>query len=98
MKIHPAKQKTPAFAEVSFDGSGGRIRTYDLRVMSPTSCQTAPPRNWNTDYRGANPMPQPLMWIDYNGPGGWAQAFAGNPVLTPPSRWTIRSATRKALA
>ncbi len=27
-------------------GSGGRIRTYDLRVMSPTSCQTAPPRNW----------------------------------------------------
>src|SRR5882672_10638183 len=25
-------------------GSGGRIRTYDLRVMSPTSCQTAPPR------------------------------------------------------
>ena len=26
-------------------GSGGRIRTYDLRVMSPTSCLTAPPRN-----------------------------------------------------
>jgi hypothetical protein len=25
-------------------GSGGRIRTYDLRVMSPTSYQTAPPR------------------------------------------------------
>src|ERR1700754_732782 len=25
-------------------GIGGRIRTYDLRVMSPTSCQTAPPR------------------------------------------------------
>ena len=25
-------------------GSGGRIRTCDLRVMSPTSCQTAPPR------------------------------------------------------
>src|SRR5690606_37743903 len=25
-------------------GSGGRIRTCDLRVMSPTSCLTAPPR------------------------------------------------------
>ncbi len=25
-------------------GSGGRIRTYDLRVMSPTSYRTAPPR------------------------------------------------------
>jgi hypothetical protein len=25
-------------------GSGGRIRTYDLRVMSPTSYLTAPPR------------------------------------------------------
>eukprot|EP00456_Euglypha_rotunda_P033574 TRINITY_DN25950_c0_g1_i2.p1 TRINITY_DN25950_c0_g1~~TRINITY_DN25950_c0_g1_i2.p1 ORF type:complete len:150 (+),score=0.12 TRINITY_DN25950_c0_g1_i2:190-639(+) len=29
-------------------GSGGRIRTYDLRVMSPTSCQTAPPRTRQT--------------------------------------------------
>ena len=27
-------------------GRGGRIRTDDLRVMSPTSYQTAPPRNW----------------------------------------------------
>ena len=26
-------------------GSGDRIWTYDLRVMSPTSYQTAPPRN-----------------------------------------------------
>ncbi len=25
-------------------GRGGRIRTYDLWVMSPTSYQTAPPR------------------------------------------------------
>ena len=30
-------------------GRGGRIRTDDLRVMSPTSYQTAPPRNmWNS--------------------------------------------------
>ena len=28
--------------------SGGRIRTCDLRVMSPTSYQTAPPRNGPT--------------------------------------------------
>ena len=26
------------------NGSGDRIRTYDLRVMSPTSYHTAPPR------------------------------------------------------
>ena len=26
-------------------GCGDRIRTYDLRVMSPTSYQTAPPRD-----------------------------------------------------
>ena len=32
--------------------SGGRIRTYDLRVMSPTSYQTALPRNlWNISVR-----------------------------------------------
>gem|GEM_PF-5694319 len=28
----------------NFFGSGGRIRTTDLRVMSPTSYLTAPPR------------------------------------------------------
>ena len=27
------------------ENSGGRIRTYDLRVMSPRSYQTALPRN-----------------------------------------------------
>ena len=35
----------PGASESRVNGSGGRIRTYDLRVMSPTSCQTAPPRN-----------------------------------------------------
>ncbi len=29
---------------LNIDGSGGWIRTNDLRVMSPTSYQTAPPR------------------------------------------------------
>src|SRR5690554_3277687 len=36
----PAKQNR----RLPLYGSGGRIRTYDLRVMSPTSYQTAPPR------------------------------------------------------
>ena len=36
-------KKGPAGPLKNF-GSGGRIRTCDLRVMSPTSCQTAPPR------------------------------------------------------
>ena len=31
-----------------FIGSGGRIRTYDLRVMSPTSCHCSTPRRGNT--------------------------------------------------
>ena len=30
-------------------GCGDRIWTYDLRVMSPTSCQTAPPRDWKNE-------------------------------------------------
>ena len=34
-----------------FIGSGGRIRTIDLRVMSPTSYLTAPPRVKYVPYR-----------------------------------------------
>ncbi len=37
---------SPARAQSSLgSGSGGRIRTCDLRVMSPTSCLAAPPRD-----------------------------------------------------
>src|SRR5437868_14884820 len=36
------KKKTPLLR--GFSHSGGGIRTRDLRVMSPTSYQTAPPR------------------------------------------------------
>ena len=45
------KQKSPQLRELFVEtlvvscSSGGRIRTYDLRVMSPTSYQTAPPRD-----------------------------------------------------
>src|SRR5574337_1997850 len=38
------KPHEEAFLHQERPGSGGRIRTCDLRVMSPTSCQTAPPR------------------------------------------------------
>ncbi len=37
------EQENPPFP-AGFSYSGGRIRTCDLRVMSPTSYQTAPPR------------------------------------------------------
>ena len=37
--------KTPLWGGASKANSGGGIRTRDLRVMSPTSYQTAPPRN-----------------------------------------------------
>ena len=40
-----AHQKPPAEAGGSWINSGGGIRTHDLRVMSPTSYQTALPRN-----------------------------------------------------
>ena len=36
------QRKSPDFQ--GFSSSGGGIRTRDLRVMSPTSYQTAPPR------------------------------------------------------
>jgi hypothetical protein len=39
----PEKHETRSVERVSLS-SGGRIRTCDLRVMSPTSYQTAPPR------------------------------------------------------
>src|SRR6185312_4029263 len=43
--LQPTKKPhEEAFLHQERSGSGGRIRTCDLRVMSPTSCQTAPPR------------------------------------------------------
>ena len=35
-------------------GGGGRIWTFDLRVMSPTSYLTAPPRYWKLEIVGFN--------------------------------------------
>ncbi len=42
-KATPLKHENP-LARGGFRSSGGGIRTRDLRVMSPTSYQTAPPR------------------------------------------------------
>src|SRR6056297_2661843 len=53
-----------AFSEfLKKPGSGGRIRTCDLRVMSPTSCQTAPPRNRATKYKQEDQFWQPTFRI-----------------------------------
>jgi hypothetical protein len=42
--------------------SGGRIRTYDLRVMSPTSYRTAPPRIQKTDGTTGSRGRQARLW------------------------------------
>ena len=45
-EAHKQKNNLDLVSRLSLGGnSGGRIRTYDLRVMSPTSYQTALPRN-----------------------------------------------------
>ncbi len=44
LTIKKARRKSILRAFLKY-GSGGWIRTNDLRVMSPTSYQTAPPRN-----------------------------------------------------
>jgi hypothetical protein len=44
LKIHTPGHPEMTGRMLSF-GSGGRIRTCDLRVMSPTSYRTALPRN-----------------------------------------------------
>src|SRR5262245_12552702 len=38
-------------------GSGGWIRTTDLRVMSPTSCHCSTPRRFRTEDRGLSTEP-----------------------------------------
>ena len=44
MESHTLSEALKSFLDMKF-GCGGRIWTYDLRVMSPTSYQTAPPRD-----------------------------------------------------
>ena len=54
-----ATARSALWRRVRWSHSGGGIRTRDLRVMSPTSYQTAPPRNENLKMgkvgRGVNP-------------------------------------------
>src|SRR3954453_1885124 len=49
---NPSKEKGPVSR--AFFSSGGGIRTRDLRVMSPTSYLTAPPRVAGTNLAGVN--------------------------------------------
>ena len=67
LSTSPTNQTPPVAA---FDrSSGGRIRTCDLRVMSPTSYLTAPPRNRKGKLlfvrKGVNPSTPP----DYSDSG-----------------------------
>src|SRR5687767_7214818 len=53
------KKKPPGFGGAT-GYSGGGIRTRDLRVMSPTSYQAAPPRDKDTQYIPIDLGSQPL--------------------------------------
>ena len=55
------------------DGSGGWIRTIDLRVMSPTSCHCSTPRwEWRTDLVSQRSNRQYLRRCRVSRPGsGW---------------------------
>src|SRR5258705_6441465 len=48
------------YATVGLD-SGGGIRTRDLRVMSPTSYQTAPPRGGTSNIATVRPRASPVQ-------------------------------------
>ncbi len=47
------EQRSPILGRIGllWSGSGGRIRTCDLRVMSPASYRTAPPRVGETNFK-----------------------------------------------
>ena len=53
-------------------GSGDRIRTYDLRVMSPTSYRTAPPRGLVSSRDHNKPRPDRKVMME-NISRSWSQ-------------------------
>ena len=55
-------EKRPASLP-ALSSSGGRIRTCDLRVMSPTSYQTAPPRGGFSNVAPARPGVVRGRWL-----------------------------------
>ena len=73
--IVPRNTKTLGFPGPSLS-SGGRIRTCDLRVMSPTSYQTAPPRV--APHVLANIAPSENPWASFR-----AQCAQRLPLLLP---------------
>jgi hypothetical protein len=66
--------------------SGGGIRTRDLRVMSPTSYQTAPPRNKDTKYTRGQKRCQPLYPRASRGFGPGSEGVSNQQV-----RWMVRA-------
>src|SRR3954447_572008 len=82
--LRPKKHESPANAGLS-SYSGGRIRTCDLRVMSPTSYLAAPPR-------GGLPMVAiPRLWgLGKGVSAGGGPSSSGWPFRARPARWGAR--------
>ena len=73
LKTSSATVRTTVTLEVLTTGSGGWIRTIDLRVMSPTSCHCSTPRcEWRTDLVSQRSYRQYLRRCRVSRPGsGW---------------------------
>jgi hypothetical protein len=85
--------------------SGGRIRTCDLRVMSPTSYQTAPPRGGLiviADVKRSGPDAGQLPWhAPHDVPGRQRPTAASSSLLAdraPVRGAAAEAATKQALS
>ena len=70
----------------ALSSSGGGIRTRDLRVMSPTSYQTAPPRNKKRKVKQSREACQAEVGRKRRASTGPSAALCQARILTPP-RW-----------
>jgi hypothetical protein len=68
------------------NNSGGRIRTCDLRVMSPTSYQTAPPRNRTEKLVDIRRRGQPIYHRADEGRSQWSHRSSRRPCVVTRSR------------
>jgi hypothetical protein len=67
----------PGF-ELAADGCGGRIRTDDLRVMSPTSCRCSTPRsNYTPEARTSRAAAAQWVGVADGVAGGFGDGLAG---------------------
>src|ERR1700759_2255135 len=87
-----------SFAAIScdFSSSGGGIRTRDLRVMSPTSYQTAPPRGGHSviaqvwgdgEAAGARLNRSKTGWRSLDTDARWAWGWPGGSVPARGRPW-----------